>query len=202
MSFYERRILPWLIDRGMRNSAILKYRPRVPPLATGAVLEVGMGAGMNLPYYTRQVTRLFGLEPAESLRASAAAIAETVPFPVTLLAAGAEAIPLESRSIDTVVSTWTLCSIPDVAAALLEMRRVLRPGGRLLFLEHGRAPDPDVARLQDRIAPALRVLAGCSPNRSIDQIVADAGFRFTQIEKSYLEGPRFIAFHYIGEARP
>lgn len=202
MGFYERCMLPWLIDRGMRNKVMARYRPRVPPLAEGRVLEVGMGAGLNLPYYTRRVQHLFGLEPADYLRDAAAELADSVPYPVTLLASGAEAIPLESASMDTVVSTWTLCSIPDVDSALLEMRRVLKPGGRLLFFEHGRAPDADVARLQDRLAPALRVLAGCNPNRPIDALVEKAGFAFSEIERAYMDGPRFIAFHYIGEARP
>ena len=123
-------------------------------------------------------------------------------FPVTLLASGAEAIPLESESVDTVVSTWTLCSIPQIEAALLEMRRVLRPGGRLLFMEHGQAPDPDVARLQDRLTPAFRVMAGCNLNRPIERLITQAGFQFSELERSYLEGPRFIAFHYIGQATP
>jgi ubiquinone/menaquinone biosynthesis C-methylase UbiE len=200
MRFYQQRILPWLIDRGMRNKAMVKYRPRVPPQAAGRVLEVGMGAGLNLPYYTSRVQHLFGLEPADYLRDAAAEVADCVPYPVTLLACGAENIPLERASIDTVVSTWTMCSIPNIQAALLEMRRVLKPGGRLLFMEHGQAPDAEVARLQDRMAPAFRLLAGCNPNRPIDRLVTDAGFRFTELERAYLDGPRFIAFHYIGEA--
>lgn len=202
MGLYDRRLLPWLIDRGMRNPAMAKYRPRIPPLATGRVLELGAGAGLNFPFYGREVTHLFGLEPADWLRRRAAAAAARAPFPVTLLGSGAEVIPLASASVDTVVSTWTLCSIPGVEAALAEVRRVLRPGGRLLFLEHGRAPDADVARLQDRLTPALRGLAGCSPNRPIDRLIGDAGFRFGLIERTYFEGPRFIAYHYTGSATP
>ena len=202
MSFYQQRILPWLIDRGMRNRVMTKYRPRIPPLAEGRVLEVGVGAGLNFPYYTTRVQHLFGLEPADSLRCSAAELAESMPFPVTLIASGAESIPLEAGTLDTVVSTWTLCSIPKVDLALQEMRRVLKPGGRLIFMEHGLAPDPAVARLQDRLAPALRLLAGCNPNRPIERLIRDAGFSFAKIEKSYLDGPRFIAYHFVGEARP
>ncbi len=202
MGFYQRRVLPWVIDRGMRNTVMARYRPRIPPLASDRVLEVGLGAGMNLPYYGASVTHLFGIEPTTALRDAAAAAADTARFPVTLLDCGAEAIPLETGSIDTVVSTWTLCSIPGIEAALGEMRRVLKPGGRLLFMEHGRAPDADVARLQDRLAPVFRGLAGCNPNRPIDQLVAAAGFGFEQMERSYLDGPRFLSFHYIGVARP
>lgn len=202
MGFYQRRLLPWLIDRGMRNKAMTKYRPRIPPLATGRVLEVGIGAGLNFPYYTGGITQLFGLEPADYLRDKAAEVGESMPFPVELIASGAESIPLEAGSMDTVVSTWTLCSIPNVEAALREMRRVLKPSGRLIFMEHGRAPDADVARTQDRLAPVFRTLAGCNPNRQIDQLIVDAGFQLGELDASYLEGPRFIAFHYVGEARP
>lgn len=202
MSFYQRRVLPWLIERGMRNSLMTRYRPRIPPLASGDVLEIGIGTGLNLPYYTTSVRHLFGLEPADALRESAAEVADSMPYGVTLLASGAESIPLESGSIDTVVSTWTLCSIPKVELALQETRRVLKPGGRLIFMEHGRAPDAAVARLQDRLVPAFRLLAGCNPNRPIDRLITEAGFCFREIEKSYLEGPRFIAYHYVGEARP
>jgi len=202
MSFYERRILPWLIDRGMRNRVMTKYRPQIPPLAEGRVLEVGVGAGLNFPYYTRRVKHLFGLEPADALRRSAAQVADSLAFPVTLIASGAESIPLEAGSIDTVVSTWTLCSIQKVELALREMRRVLKPGGRLIFMEHGKTPDADVNRLQDRLAPVLRLVAGCNPNRLIDRLITEAGFRLARLEKTYLDGPRFIAYHYVGEAIP
>jgi ubiquinone/menaquinone biosynthesis C-methylase UbiE len=202
MSFYARRILPWLIDRGMRNKAMTAYRPRIPPLAEGRVLEVGVGAGLNFPYYTDRVRHLFALEPADYLRNAAADVADAMPFPVTLIGSGAENIPLASASIDTVVTTWTLCSIPAIEDALQEMRRVLKPAGRLVFMEHGLAPEPEVARQQKRLAPVFRALAGCNPDRPMDQLIAGAGFRITDIEAAYLEGPRFIAYHYIGEARP
>ncbi|MEQ1801602.1 MAG: class I SAM-dependent methyltransferase [Gammaproteobacteria bacterium] len=200
MSFYADRIMPRLIAAGMQNKAMNRYRPRIPPLATGRVLEVGIGSGLNLPYYTREVTRIFGLEPSRLLREQAEAAASSAPCPVELLSAGAESIPLESGSVDTVVSTWTLCSIPDLGAALAEMRRVLRPGGKLLFLEHGRAPDPAVSRWQDRLAPVFRGLAGCNPNRQIDTSIMEAGFRMLEIERAYLDGPRFISWHFIGQA--
>lgn len=202
MSFYQRRILPWLIDRGMRNKAMTKYRPQVPALAEGEVLEIGVGSGLNFPHYSARVSHLYGLEPSDYLREAAVPNTAGLPFPVSLIGAGAENIPLESASIDTVVSTWTLCSIPRVEDALLEVRRVLKPTGRLIFLEHGRAPDADVARTQDRFAPVLRTVAGCNPNRAIAELIQDAGFAFTDIEQRYFDGPRFIAYHYIGAARP
>lgn len=200
MSFYADRIMPRMIAAGMQNKAMTRYRPRIPSLATGCVLEVGIGSGLNLPYYRREVTRVFGLEPSGYLRQQAAEVARSVAFPVELLAAGAESIPLDSGSVDTVVSTWTLCSIPDLDAALGEIRRVLRPDGRLLFFEHGRAPDPSVSRWQDRLAPLFRGLAGCNPNRQIDVSIASAGFRLADIERSYLDGPRFISWHFVGQA--
>lgn len=200
MSFYADRIMPRMIAAGMQNKAMSRHRPRIPTLATGRVLEVGIGSGLNLPYYGREVACVFGLEPSEFLRKQAAEAAQSVPFPVELLAAGAERIPLDSGSVDTVVSTWTLCSIPDLDAALGEIRRVLRPDGRLLFFEHGRAPDPAVARWQDRLAPLFRGLAGCNPNRQIDASITSAGFRLTDIERAYLDGPRFISWHFVGQA--
>lgn len=202
MTFYSRHVLPWIIDKGMRNKAMTRYRPRIPPLAAGRVLEIGTGAGRNFPYYTGAVEHLFGLEPADYLRAAAAAAAESMPFPVTLIGSGAESIPMESGSLDTVVSTWTFCSIAALESALLEIRRVLKPAGRLLFLEHGRSPDADVARLQQRLTPAFTALAGCRLDRNMSQLIDEAGFRITDLEVGYLEGPRFVAFHYIGSAAP
>lgn len=202
MGFYSEQIMPRVIAAGMKNKAMTRYRPRIPALASGTVLEVGIGSGLNLPYYTRNVTRLIGLEPSALLREEAAEAASEAVFPVELLAAGAESIPLESGSIDAVVSTWTLCSIPDLATSLAEIRRVLRPGGQFLFFEHGRAPDAAVSRWQDRLAPLFRGLAGCNPNRQIDADIVAAGFRMVEIERSYLEGPRFISWHFVGQATP
>ncbi len=201
MGFYARRILPRLIAGGMRNPVMAAERPGIVGDASGDVLELGLGTGLNIPHYAPgRVRRLYGLEPSEALRREAAAPAAAAAFPVELLAAGAEQVPLADASIDTVVTTWTLCSIPDLPAALAEARRVLRPGGRLLFLEHGRAPDAGVARWQDRLAPVFRVAAGCSLNRAIDTDLAAAGFRCRWIERRYLRGPRFLSFHFRGEA--
>ncbi len=201
MGWYENRILPVLIDRGMRNEVMAEHRATTVPLASQTVLEVGLGSGLNIPYYTNKVDRLYGLEPSQDLLGKAALLADAAPFPVELLAAPAEDIPLENDSVDTVFSSWTLCSIPSLKVALKEMRRVLRPGGRFIFIEHGRAPDANVAKWQDRIAPVLRVLAGCSPNKKMDDLIVEAGFEVTQMEKSYLKGPKFISYHYIGQAR-
>ena len=204
MGLYTDRILPHLISAGMKNKAMTRYRPRIPVLASGRVLEVGMGPGLNIPYYDRKVTHLFGLEPSAVLQTRAAELAAATdrPFPVEFLTAGAESIPLERGSMDCVVSTWTLCSIPDLDQALAEIRRVLKPDGQLLFLEHGRAPDASIARWQDRLAPVFRGLAGCNPNRQIDASIEAAGFRFMDIERSYFDVPRFISWHFVGRATP
>lgn len=202
MSFYEDRVLPRLISAGMKNKAMAKHRPRIPALARGRVLEIGMGSGLNIPYYGPDVDHLFGLEPSAVLRAEAADQLAAARFPVDVLDGVAERIPLEDKTVDCVVSTWTLCSIPGLDQSLLEIRRVLKDGGQLLFFEHGRAPDPGVARLQDFLAPVFRGLVGCNPNRRIDTAIEAAGFRFDTIERAYLDGPRFIAWHFIGQATP
>jgi ubiquinone/menaquinone biosynthesis C-methylase UbiE len=203
MGFWSRHVQPRLIAGGMRNPVMAAERPGVVGRARGVVLELGTGSGLNLPHYRpEQVERVFGLEPDAWLRDKTAAVAAEAPVPVELLAAGAESVPLPPASVDTVVSTWTLCSISDLPAALAEVRRVLRPGGRIVFLEHGRAPDPGVARWQDRLEPLFIGMAGCRPNRAFDRDLEAAGFRFDRLEMEYLQGPRFLSFHYRGEAVP
>lgn len=202
MGFYSRHVLPRIVDRGMRNDVMEKQRVHAAPLATGHVLEIGMGAGLNIPYYSDKVERLFGLEPSEHLRDKAAELTDQAKFPVEFVAAGAESIPLDSGSVDSVVSSWTMCSIPDAEAALQEIRRVLKPGGRFIFIEHGRAPDASVAKWQDRLAPVFAPLAGCSLNKAMDTLIGDAGFKFPVLDKHYLDGPRIISYHYIGQAEP
>ena len=127
---------------------------------------------------------------------------DSTTIPVDFLAAGAESIPLQSRSVDTVVSSWTLCSIPDVEAGLQEIRRVLKTDGRFIFLEHGRAPDPSVAAWQQRLRGISRPLLGCDLSYPMDQLILEAGFEFPQLETGYLKGPRLISYHYIGQAKP
>ena len=202
MGFYSEHIVPILVERGMKNKVIRKYRPRVPPLATGRVLEIGFGTGMNLPYYSAEIEHLFGLEPSGKLLVRAEENISRARFPVDVIQSGAEDIPLESNSLDTIVTTWTLCSIAPIEEALQEMRRVLKPGGRLLFLEHGRAPDKKIARLQRRMTPVFRTLAGCRLDRPMTPIIAAAGFRFLELEEKYFDGPKFLSFHYTGQATP
>ena len=203
MGFYERRLLPRLIDLAMRNKEVKRYRGKLIPAAAGAVLEIGAGSGLNLPFYGSAVRRLHALDPSEALLRMASRKLPGAPFPVELLRGSAEEIPLADGSIDTVVTTWTLCSIPDAAKALREARRVLRPGGSLLFVEHGHAPDASVAAWQRRIEPLWKPLAGgCHLTRRIDQLIRDAGFRIDELENEYLKGPRPLTYTYCGRARP
>jgi ubiquinone/menaquinone biosynthesis C-methylase UbiE len=203
MGFYRDRILPSAIDLAMRNPHLRPYRERVARAAEGRVLEVGIGSGLNLALYGPLVQEVLGLDPSSASLGRAGDRAKSKPNAVQdrlrLLGASAEAIPLSDRSIDTAVMTWVGCSIPDAAAALGEMRRVLKPTGRILFV----APDPKVARWQDRVTPVWRLLAGgCRLNRQIDRIIADAGFRIDRLQTGYIPGPRIMTFLYEGAAVP
>ncbi|HET6467601.1 MAG TPA: class I SAM-dependent methyltransferase [Geminicoccaceae bacterium] len=202
MGLYRERVLPWLIHGAMRQEQLAPLRQRVVQGATGRVLEVGIGSGLNLPLYGRDVELVYGVDPSEALLEMARRRAGWMSFKVTLLVQSAEHLPLADRSFDTVVSSWALCSIPDVAAALAEIRRVLKPGGRLLFVEHGAAPEPAVRRWQDRLTPLWRPLAGgCHLNRPIDRLIAGAGLALADLETGYLvEGPRLLTYHYLGVA--
>jgi ubiquinone/menaquinone biosynthesis C-methylase UbiE len=167
------------------------------------VLEVGIGSGLNLPLYGSATRSVIGLEPSSVLLRMARERAAGASVPVEFLEASAEAIPLDAASIDTAVTTWTLCTIPDARRALAELRRVLKPGGALLFVEHGRAPEPSVARWQDRLDPLWRrVAGGCHLNRQIDELISGSGFRLDTLTHARLAGPRTHTFLYEGRARP
>lgn len=203
MSFYDRRILPWLIDLCMRNKEARRYRGLMIPLASGWVLEVGFGSGLNLPFYGAGVRHLFALEPSPELRKMAGRRTQHARFTVEFLDHSAEEIPLERASVDTVVTTWTLCTIPDVARALEEMKRVLKPGGALLFVEHGLAPEPGVQAWQHRLNPLWnRIGGGCNLNRKIDALIAGSGFRLAELQSEYVRGLKPLSFTYSGRARP
>jgi len=187
----------------MRQSSLVPYRSRVIGAAEGRVLEIGIGSGLNFPLYGTAITSVVGLEPSSELLRMAATRVPSAAVPISLLDASAESIPLETASIDTVITTWTLCTIPDTPRALAEMRRVLRPGGALLFVEHGRAPESEVARWQDRLDPLWsRIAGGCHLNRQIDRLIADSGFRIESLVNARLPGPRTHTYLYQGSARP
>jgi ubiquinone/menaquinone biosynthesis C-methylase UbiE len=202
MSFYNDFILPRLLDFAMRNKQLLPFRKRVIGAAEGRVLEIGVGSGRNLPFYRSPAKELLALEPSQKLVAMAREAKEPA-VPVNFLEASAEAIPLDDGTIDSVVTTWTLCSIPHADSALGEMRRVLRPGGKLLFAEHGLAPSKSVRWWQDRLTPAWRRIGGgCHLNRPIRSMIESAGFRIDRIETGYIPGPKPMTFMYEGSARP
>ncbi|WP_457664225.1 class I SAM-dependent methyltransferase [Sinorhizobium medicae] len=202
MGIYSDVILPKLCDLSMRNVRLHPYRKRVVGAAEGRVLEIGSGSGLNLPFYRRDVREILALEPDPALLAMARRVPHTE-IPVNFMEASAEAIPLDDNSIDTVVTTWTLCTIPGAAAALTEMRRVLRPQGKLLFVEHGLSPDRGVRWWQDRLTPIWgRISGGCHLNRPIRSIIENGGFRIDRIETGYMQGPKPMTFMYEGSARP
>lgn len=204
MSLYEDHILPHLIGFACRQPQIMKARSQVVPAAEGRVLEVGFGSGTNLEFYDPvRVERLFALEPSQGMRRKAARSVEASPLEIEWLDLPGEEIPLEDDSVDTVVLTYTACTIPGVEAALAQMRRVLKPGGRLLFSEHGAAPDPGIARWQRRIEPVWKPIAGgCHLTRKPDQLLAQAGFKIDRMETGYLpKSPKFAAYNYAGSAR-
>ena len=200
--FYQRWVLPRLIDLAMRNKEVTRYRGKAIPHASGRVLEIGVGSGLNLRHYGVQVQQLYALDPSARLLQMARKRQLDSAFPVQYLKASAEEVPLDSRSVDTVVSTWTLCSVPDAPRALREARRVLKPGGRLLFVEHGWAADPSVQAWQRRLDPLwTRLAGGCHLDRQIDRLIREAGFDIVDMTNEYLKGPRPITYTYSGQAR-
>jgi len=203
LGIYQRWVLPRLINVGMGNQRLVPLRERQIAQAQGRVLEIGIGSGLNLPFYRRDIELVIGVDPSVELLAMARRHTAWVHFPVRLLHGPAESLRLEDRSVDSVVITWTLCSVADPARVLAEARRVLRPGGNVIFVEHGRAPEAAVWRWQDRMTPLWRKLAGgCHLNRPIDSLIAGAGFEIAELETGYLvKGPRIATFHYLGRAR-
>lgn len=202
MGYYARYILPHLINLAMKNPETARLRSEWIPKARGDVLEIGIGSGLNLPFYTGEVRRVYGVDPSPQLQHMARKRAAGLPLKVDLLLQRAEdRIPLAPESIDTVVLTWTLCSIADTQAALREMNRVLKRDGRLIFLEHGGAPDATVSRWQDRLTPIWkRIAGGCHLNRKIDALIEDGGFTISELACGYLPGPRPMTYTYQGVA--
>jgi ubiquinone/menaquinone biosynthesis C-methylase UbiE len=186
----------------MRQKNLAVYRHRLLSAADGRVLEIGVGSGLNFPHYGKNATYVIGLDPSAKLLSMAGALTIGVSPAIELLRGSAEAIPLRDETVDTLVTTWTLCSIPQVVHALSEMRRVLKPTGRLLFVEHGRSPDANVRRWQDRLTPLWkRIGGGCHLNRAIGELIEAAGFRVERLDTGYMKGPRPMTFMYEGCAR-
>ena len=204
MSFYDDRVLPHLIDLACSTKPTRKQREKIVHLAEGDVLEIGFGSGLNLPYYDKdRVRKVFGLEPSAGMRRKAQPNVDASGIDVEFIDLPGEEIPLEPKSVDSVLVTFTLCSIDDAATALESMRRVLKPGGRLLFCEHGAAPDAGVRRWQDRLNPGWkRFSGGCNMNRDIPALIECGGFRIATDERMYIPGLRILSYNYWGTAKP
>jgi ubiquinone/menaquinone biosynthesis C-methylase UbiE len=201
MGIYARYVLPRLTHLSMRQAQLRAYRERVVGSATGRVLEIGFGSGLNLPYYPKSVHEVIGVEPAPGMLALAKQSIAACRHKVTLLARSADDLPLDDRSVDTIVVTWSLCSILDVGWTLMEARRVLRPGGQMRFVEHGLSPDANVAIWQNRLTPLWRRCAGgCHLNRKIDDLIRNAGFELAELSTGYARGPRATVYMYEGQA--
>lgn len=204
MSFYDDKVLPHLIDLACSTKPTRKQREKIVPLAEGDVLEIGFGSGLNLPYYDRdKVRKVLGLEPSAGMRRKAQPNVDASGIDVEFIDLPGEEIPLESQSVDTVLVTFTLCSIDDALTALEGMRRVLKQSGNLLFCEHGAAPDPGVRRWQDRLNPGWqRFSGGCNLNRDIPALIERGGFSIATDERMYIPGLRILSYNYWGTAKP
>jgi SAM-dependent methyltransferase len=201
VGFYQDEIVPRVINAVMNTGEFSRIRERVAADLRGEVLEVGFGSGLNVTHYPPEVSRVLAVDPATVGRRLAAKRIAISPVSVEFIGLDGQQIPLESASVDQVLTTWTLCSIPDVERALSEIRRVLRPGGSLHFVEHGRSPDRGVARWQDRLTPLQRrVAGGCHLNRPIDQLVAGSGLTIARLNNYYAKGPKTFGYMFEGTA--
>ncbi len=202
MGIYKKYIAAPLLDATMRVRPIMRQRAKVVPLAHGRVLEIGIGSGLNLSFYDKtRVESLIGLDPSPELQVMARKRAAEAGIDVDWVTLSSEKIPLADATIDSIVVTYTLCTIPDVHAALLEMRRVLKSGGTMYYSEHGLAPDASVRKWQNRLNPVWRFMSGgCNMNRKIPTLLEDAGFRVDDLQTIYLPGIRPLMFNYWGSA--
>jgi len=201
-NWYERCILPYLLDFVCSMEPVRRQREKVVPLAKGRVLEIGIGTGLNAPYYAKsKIGKIVGLDPAMQMHNLASKRINRAGLDVELVGCPAEDIPFADASFDSVLITYTLCSIGDPVTALREMRRVLAPTGRLIFCEHGLSPDEGVRRWQNRLEPHWkRIAGGCHLDRNVPMLLRDSGFRCEQIQSTYLPGPRPLTYNYWGVA--
>jgi ubiquinone/menaquinone biosynthesis C-methylase UbiE len=201
-NWYERHVLPWLVDFVCSRRPFRRQRQKVVPLATGRVLEIGIGTGLNLEHYDRaRIGQLVGLDPGVEMHPRARQRSRRIGLAIEVIGLSAERIPFDDSSFDTVVVTYALCSIADPATALKEMHRVLKPGGRLIFCEHGLAPDVSVRGWQGRLTPLWsKVAGGCHLDRDVPRLLQEAGFQLDDLQQMYLPGPRAVSYNYWGTA--
>ena len=203
MGFYDRHIMPRVVDFACSMKPISYQRRMVVPAAEGVVLEIGIGSGLNLPFYDRaKIKKVIGVDPDDRLWARSAKRRAASPLLIERIGLSGEEIPLEKNTADTVLVTYTLCTIPDAVTALKEMARVLKPGGKLIFSEHGQAPDPNVRKWQDRIEPYwMKIAGGCRPGRPIPDLLAQGGWREERIDQGYIPGPKPLTYNYWGTVK-
>ena len=204
MSFYDKYILPKVLNCTCASKPIRYQRDKIVPLAEGVVLDVGIGSGLNIPFYNKsKINYLYGLDPSKELLDIAKSIANEKQLEVDFLQCSAESIPLPDRSIDTVLITYTMCTIPDVALSNSEIMRVLKDDGKLLFCEHGLATDNNIAKWQKRINPLWgKIAGGCNLNRDIPKLISSSGFKISNMEEMYLPStPKFAGYNYWGVAK-
>ncbi len=200
-NLYERYVLPNMIDKLCGQPAMTELRSQYVPRAHGEVLEIGIGSGLNLQHYSDDVKSITGVDPSAELSEKARARAEQLNKPINVLGISGEELPVGNNHFDTIVCTWTLCSIPNPYRAVEEMRRVLKPGGELLFVEHGRSDDPKVQKWQARIEPLWKKIGGgCHLTRRADDLLEAAGFSVSEKTSGYAPGPRWAAFMIHGVA--
>ena len=202
-SAYENYVLPKLLDTCCSTKPVNYQREKIVPNASGTVLEIGIGSGLNIPFYNiSKIDKIYGLDPSIQLCKKAIKKAEEINMNIDFLFEGAEEIKLKSNSVDTVVITYTLCSIPNPMDALKEIKRVMRSDGNILFCEHGIAPDIKVSKWQNRINPIWgKLFGGCNINRDIPSIIANSGFKVQNLEQMYLPStPKIVGYNYWGSA--
>ncbi|HAM61231.1 MULTISPECIES: class I SAM-dependent methyltransferase [Psychrobacter] len=203
MNIYQHYVLPKMIDMACGTGQVMKARANIVPQATGEVLEIGIGSGLNLEFYdASQVTSIIGIDPAAQMQALADKRAAQMAIPIEIIAADIYEIDAEHARFDTIVMTFTLCSIDDPIPALTEMARLLKPEGRLLFCEHGLAPDASVKRWQRRLTPLWKPMAGgCHLDRDIAALITAGGFTLEELNEEYLPGPKPMSYVYSGSAK-
>lgn len=203
MGFYSEHLLPKIVHCACAREPVKQQRKTLIPKASGVVLDVGVGSGLNMPYYDNlRVKKVIGIDPHAQLLKKAFEICRTLPLDCELIKSSIEDLVLADKSIDTIVSTYTLCSVSDIEKAFAKFKKILKPGGTLLFSEHGLSPDPAISQWQNRLTPFWeKITGGCQLNRHIPTMIETGGFHIQSLKSDYLCGLRFACFNYLGSAQ-